>query len=73
MKPCFCGKMPELVKGMRDRGIHPEEPWLRYSCSKNLDGHILMAPTARAKYLGWSHNTPELIQMAEDNWNKFLP
>ncbi len=73
MKQCICGREPKILKGMRDRGLHPEEPWLRYSCFNNYDGHVVAAPIARAKYLGWDHDTPELILMAEDNWNSFLP
>jgi hypothetical protein len=70
--PCLCGKMPERVTGWRDRGMHPAMPWIRYSCSKNVDGHVVVGPKAESPYLGWDDKHPELIKEAERLWNQFI-
>lgn len=73
LKNCICGKQPEKVVGWRDRGLHPELPWIKYSCTKNRDGHIVVGPVADCPYLGWDENHPELIAEAERLWNEFIP
>jgi hypothetical protein len=69
---CTCGKVPEKVTGWKDRDLHPDTPWMRYSCRNNLDGHLVVGPTAHADYLGWDLETPELKQKAERLWNEFI-
>jgi hypothetical protein len=72
IKPCLCGHMPKLLKGARDRDLHPEVPRLRYSCGVNRDSHVVCGPWVEAPYLGWTHDHPDLLIAAEESWNRFI-
>jgi hypothetical protein len=58
LKPCFCGRMPELMKYTSNGGNHVE-----YMCDQSIDEylpHVLLADDAESE------------EVARQNWNMVM-